>query len=77
MVRVSDKPGLTQQINFFSVGRLFFMVDMPGYGFALVDEKERQAWRQLVIRTTHPSFILWHVTQYPNRWKITSQAVKL
>ncbi|KAJ8656191.1 ribosome biogenesis GTP-binding protein YsxC [Lichtheimia ornata] len=48
VVRVSDKPGLTQQINFFSVGRLFFMVDMPGYGFALVDEKERQAWRQLM-----------------------------
>ncbi|KAF7722631.1 GTP-binding protein [Apophysomyces ossiformis] len=48
IVRTSDKPGLTQQINFFSVGRLFFMVDMPGYGFAFVDEEKRQQWRQLM-----------------------------
>ncbi|KAI9498223.1 P-loop containing nucleoside triphosphate hydrolase protein [Zychaea mexicana] len=48
VVRVSDKPGLTQQLNFFSVGKLFYMVDMPGYGFALVDEQERQQWRQLM-----------------------------
>ncbi|KAI8142608.1 P-loop containing nucleoside triphosphate hydrolase protein [Fennellomyces sp. T-0311] len=48
IVRVSDKPGLTQQLNFFSVGRLFYMVDMPGYGFALVDEKEREQWRSLM-----------------------------
>ncbi|KAI8092690.1 P-loop containing nucleoside triphosphate hydrolase protein [Halteromyces radiatus] len=48
IVRTSDKPGLTQQINFFSVGRLFYMVDMPGYGFAFVDEQQRQQWRQLM-----------------------------
>ncbi|KAI9271627.1 P-loop containing nucleoside triphosphate hydrolase protein [Phascolomyces articulosus] len=48
IVRVSDKPGLTQQMNFFTVGKLFYMVDMPGYGFALVDDEERQQWRQLM-----------------------------
>ncbi|KAI7858525.1 P-loop containing nucleoside triphosphate hydrolase protein [Circinella umbellata] len=48
IVRVSDKPGLTQQLNFFSAGKLFYMVDMPGYGFALVDEEEREQWRQLM-----------------------------
>ncbi|KAI7898726.1 P-loop containing nucleoside triphosphate hydrolase protein [Cokeromyces recurvatus] len=48
VVRTSDKPGLTQQINFFNVGRLFFMVDMPGYGFAFVDEEERRQWRELM-----------------------------
>ncbi|KAL1931587.1 hypothetical protein VTP01DRAFT_9730 [Rhizomucor pusillus] len=48
IVRVSDKPGLTQQLNFFAVGRLFTMVDMPGYGFAFVEEEQRQQWRQLM-----------------------------
>lgn len=48
VVRTSDKPGLTQQINFFNVGKLFHMIDMPGYGFAFVDEAERETWRELV-----------------------------
>ncbi|KAI8575976.1 hypothetical protein K450DRAFT_259253 [Umbelopsis ramanniana AG] len=47
-VRTSDKPGLTQQLNFYSVGRLFTIVDMPGYGFAFVDEDKRRLWRELM-----------------------------
>ncbi|KAG2181228.1 hypothetical protein INT43_008811 [Umbelopsis isabellina] len=47
-VRTSDKPGLTQQLNFYSVGRLFNIVDMPGYGFAFVDEEQRRQWRELM-----------------------------
>ncbi|EIE84874.1 hypothetical protein RO3G_09584 [Rhizopus delemar RA 99-880] len=49
IVRTSDKPGLTQQLNFFNVGKLFHMVDMPGYGFAFADEAERAKWRELVL----------------------------
>jgi hypothetical protein len=45
VVRTSDKPGLTQQINFYNVGKLFHMIDMPGYGFAFVDDAEREQWR--------------------------------
>ncbi|CAO3589513.1 unnamed protein product [Absidia cylindrospora] len=48
IVRTSDKPGLTQQLNFYSVGRLFSMVDMPGYGFAFVDDDQRKQWRHLM-----------------------------
>jgi GTP-binding protein EngB required for normal cell division len=47
-VRTSDKPGLTQQLNFYSVGALFNIVDMPGYGFAFADEDKRRQWRDLV-----------------------------
>ncbi|KAJ2964028.1 hypothetical protein NQZ79_g962 [Umbelopsis isabellina] len=47
-VRTSDKPGLTQQLNFYSVGRLFNVVDMPGYGFAFAEEEQRRQWRELV-----------------------------
>ncbi|KAI8972277.1 P-loop containing nucleoside triphosphate hydrolase protein [Pilobolus umbonatus] len=48
VVRTSDKPGLTQQLNFYNVGKLFHMVDMPGYGFAFADEKDRENWRHLM-----------------------------
>lgn len=48
VVRVSDLPGLTRQINFYTAGNLFHMVDMPGYGFAFVSEEERKSWNDLV-----------------------------
>ncbi|CAG8811087.1 32805_t:CDS:2 [Gigaspora margarita] len=48
VVRTSDKPGLTQQINFYAAGNMFNMVDMPGYGFAYVKDEERLKWKELV-----------------------------
>ncbi|RGB43554.1 P-loop containing nucleoside triphosphate hydrolase protein [Rhizophagus diaphanus] len=48
VVRISDKPGLTRQINFYAAGKIFNMVDMPGYGFAYVKEEEKTQWRELV-----------------------------
>ncbi|RUP50637.1 P-loop containing nucleoside triphosphate hydrolase protein [Jimgerdemannia flammicorona] len=48
VVRVSDKPGLTQQINFYTAGEFFHMVDLPGYGFAFVSEEEKKSWRDLM-----------------------------
>ncbi|KAJ2852598.1 hypothetical protein IWW36_000227 [Coemansia brasiliensis] len=46
--RTSDKPGLTQQINFYVAGRDFHLVDMPGYGFAYAKEETTQKWPSLI-----------------------------
>ncbi|CAG8452368.1 848_t:CDS:2 [Ambispora leptoticha] len=46
--RTSDKPGLTQQINFYAAGNIFNLVDMPGYGFAYADEEARLNWKKLI-----------------------------
>ncbi|KAJ2702685.1 hypothetical protein FB645_004172 [Coemansia sp. IMI 203386] len=46
--RVSDKPGMTQQINFYTAHSDFHLVDMPGYGFAFAKDEERQAWLPLI-----------------------------
>lgn len=48
--RVSDKPGKTQQLAFFLVGAKkeeFYLVDMPGYGFALAGERDVARWQAL------------------------------
>ncbi|PIA59642.1 hypothetical protein AQUCO_00400500v1 [Aquilegia coerulea] len=48
VVRTSDKPGLTQTINFFKLGSKLCMVDLPGYGFAYAKEEVKDAWEELV-----------------------------
>lgn len=44
IARTSNVPGKTQQMNYYKVGDDFFMVDLPGYGFAKVPKKERDRW---------------------------------
>ncbi|KAF9404676.1 hypothetical protein BGZ76_006860, partial [Entomortierella beljakovae] len=45
--RVSSKPGLTRQLNFYRCGDKFAVVDMPGYGFAFAKEEDKVAWKEL------------------------------
>lgn len=48
LARVSKKPGKTREINFYEVNGRFFLVDLPGYGFARVPAEVRQQWRPLI-----------------------------
>jgi GTP-binding protein len=47
--KISSKPGKTRSINFYRVdaGGCFFLVDLPGYGYA-ARGGERDAWRRLI-----------------------------
>jgi len=45
---VSKTPGRTQLINFFSLGKTAYLVDLPGYGYAGVPGEVREHWRGLV-----------------------------
>lgn len=45
---VSKTPGRTQHINFFELANGYFMVDLPGYGYAQVPEAVRAHWVQLL-----------------------------
>lgn len=47
LARVSGEPGKTATINFYTVND-FYVVDLPGYGFAKVSDKERQRWDKLI-----------------------------
>lgn len=45
---VSSTPGKTQALNFYRVNDDFFLVDLPGYGYAKVPESTREAWAELI-----------------------------
>lgn len=45
---VSKTPGRTQTINFFDCGDNLRLVDLPGYGYAAVAQRERAHWGKLV-----------------------------
>lgn len=49
--QVGPKPGLTQSLNFYQLGvpkQYAVLVDMPGYGFALANDKKIEAWNLLL-----------------------------
>jgi GTP-binding protein len=48
MVRVSNKPGKTQSLNYFLINDQFYLVDLPGYGYARVSKTERQQWEKMI-----------------------------
>ncbi|MBQ8250945.1 MAG: YihA family ribosome biogenesis GTP-binding protein [Alphaproteobacteria bacterium] len=48
LARASNTPGRTQELNFFDANNQFFIVDLPGYGYAAAPEKMVQAWTRLI-----------------------------
>jgi len=48
LARISHTPGRTQQLNFFLLGKHFYIVDMPGYGYAAVSKDKIKAWSHLI-----------------------------
>lgn len=48
IAHVSHTPGRTQQLNFFEVGEHFWLVDMPGYGYAKVSKEMKKSWDSLI-----------------------------
>ena len=44
LAKTSSTPGKTQTINFFLINKSFYMVDLPGYGFAKVPQPIKEAW---------------------------------
>ena len=49
LVKSSSKPGKTKELNFFEVNSDFFVVDLPGYGYAKLSPKEREKLRKLIL----------------------------
>ncbi|WP_141431873.1 ribosome biogenesis GTP-binding protein YihA/YsxC [Bacillus sp. 03113] len=48
LARISSKPGKTQTLNFYLINEKLHFVDVPGYGYAKVSKKEREAWGKMI-----------------------------
>ncbi|MGE5544976.1 MAG: ribosome biogenesis GTP-binding protein YihA/YsxC, partial [Bacillota bacterium] len=48
LARISSTPGKTQSINFYLINETWYLVDLPGYGYARVAKKQRALWGKLI-----------------------------
>lgn len=46
--RVGEKPGKTIHVNYFVIDKCCYFVDLPGYGYAKVSQKEKERWGRLM-----------------------------
>lgn len=53
--RISATPGKTQTINFYNINDEMYLVDLPGYGYAKVSQKEKEKWGRMIERYLHGS----------------------
>ena len=50
LAKVSSKPGKTKLINHFLIDESWYLVDLPGYGWAKVSKKEKANWKVMIQR---------------------------
>ncbi|NPA66985.1 MAG: YihA family ribosome biogenesis GTP-binding protein [Chlorobi bacterium] len=48
LAKISGKPGKTKLINHFLINGSWYLVDLPGYGYAKVSKKERNIWKGFI-----------------------------
>ena len=75
IAKVSNTPGRTQLLNFFSIDERFVLCDLPGYGYANVPAAIRGGWREMIERylsrreTLRGLLLLMDVRRTPGDWE--------
>ena len=59
--RVSQTPGKTRTINFFMINKEFYLVDLPGYGYAKLSKQEKASWGKIMEEYFGNSENLLHI----------------
>ena len=55
LARTSSQPGKTQTINYYNINNELYFVDLPGYGYAKVNEKVKAQWGKMIEDYLHRS----------------------
>ena len=71
LAKTSQTPGKTRLINYFVLNQEFFLVDLPGYGFAKTSKTQQQEWGDLIgeyLRSGRPKhlFLLIDIRHEPS-----------
>ena len=53
LAKVSQTPGKTRLVNFFIINDDFYLVDLPGYGYAKVSKQEKESWGKTIEMYLH------------------------
>jgi GTP-binding protein len=48
LAKTSSTPGITRTLNYYLVQKKFYIVDLPGFGYAKVSKTERDEWNKLI-----------------------------
>ncbi len=48
LAKVSNRPGKTQTLNFYLIEKSWYIVDLPGYGYAKISKKKRFEWEKMI-----------------------------
>ncbi|MBR3572421.1 MAG: YihA family ribosome biogenesis GTP-binding protein [Bacteroidales bacterium] len=48
LAKTSSKPGKTQTINHFLINKDWYLVDLPGYGYASISKAMREKWQKMI-----------------------------
>lgn len=78
MAKVSATPGKTRALNFFRVNDRFYLVDLPGYGYAKVPKPIRESWGRLIEEyLTHDDRLLGLILLLDSRRDVTDNDLDL
>ena len=64
LARTSGTPGKTQQFNYYLAADRFYLVDLPGYGYAKVAQTERARWGRFIgryLQEREPLRVVFHL----------------
>jgi len=73
LAKVSSSPGKTRLINLFNINDSFYLVDLPGYGYAKVSPQERERWSEMMenyfalARDLKHIFLLMDIRREPSQ----------
>ena len=59
LAKTSGQPGKTRLVNFYKINDAFYLVDLPGYGFARVSQQEKKKWAHMIetFLTSSPNLL--------------------
>lgn len=78
LAKTSSTPGKTRSINFYPADNKFFIVDLPGFGYAKTSQKEREKWGRFVSKFILEASNIRHAFHFIDpRYKPTELDVQL
>ena len=67
LARTSSQPGKTQTINYYNINDAFYLVDLPGYGYAKISREVKEKWKRMTLNYFNNSKMLRVVCQLIDR----------